>query len=87
MSDPKAPFQLYRQKPSSADSELEGFQTLLPTLEAWAQQLHLLKVKKQTKKTPTWVGMIGLFFHLMCLAGPAEGLKQTEQQADALSDN
>lgn len=31
--------------------------------------------------------MIGLFLHLMCLAGATEGLKQTEQQADALSDN
>uniref|UniRef100_H3DAH9 Centrosomal protein of 70 kDa n=1 Tax=Tetraodon nigroviridis TaxID=99883 RepID=H3DAH9_TETNG len=43
VSDPKAPLRLYRQKPSSADAELEEFQTLLPTLEAWAQQHHLLK--------------------------------------------
>lgn len=27
------------------------------------------------------------FFPLMCLAGPTEGLKQIERQADALSDN
>lgn len=47
MSDPRAPFRLYRQKPSAADAELEEFQTLLPTLEAWAQQLHLLKVQKK----------------------------------------
>ncbi|XP_068165580.1 centrosomal protein of 70 kDa isoform X2 [Antennarius striatus] len=39
LSNPKAPFQLHRQKLSSG---LE-FQTLLPTLEVWAQQLHLLQ--------------------------------------------
>ncbi|XP_056883130.1 centrosomal protein of 70 kDa isoform X2 [Takifugu flavidus] len=42
-SDHKAPLRLYRQNPSSVDARREEFQTLLPTLEAWAQQLHLLK--------------------------------------------
>lgn len=46
MSDHKAPLRLYRQNPSSVDARLEEFQTLLPTLEAWAQQLHLLKVNR-----------------------------------------
>ncbi|KAG7999412.1 Centrosomal protein of 70 kDa [Nibea albiflora] len=41
VTSPKAPFRLHRQKPSSVG--LSEFQTLLPTLEAWAQQLHLLK--------------------------------------------
>ncbi|XP_022066974.1 centrosomal protein of 70 kDa isoform X2 [Acanthochromis polyacanthus] len=41
--DPTAPLRLHRQKPSTADQELADFQALLPTLEAWAQQLHLLK--------------------------------------------
>lgn len=56
MTDPRAPFRLYRQKPSSADAELEEFQTLLPTLEAWAQQLHLLKVKQTKKEEITHMG-------------------------------
>ncbi|XP_037640854.1 centrosomal protein of 70 kDa isoform X2 [Sebastes umbrosus] len=38
VTDPNAPLRLHRQKPSSAD-----FHTVLPTLESWAQQLHLLK--------------------------------------------
>ncbi|XP_023117292.1 centrosomal protein of 70 kDa isoform X2 [Amphiprion ocellaris] len=41
--DPNAPLRLHRQKPSTADLELADFQPLLPTLEAWAQQQHLLK--------------------------------------------
>uniref|UniRef100_A0A3B5APH1 Centrosomal protein of 70 kDa n=1 Tax=Stegastes partitus TaxID=144197 RepID=A0A3B5APH1_9TELE len=41
--DPSAPFQLHKQKPSTIDSELTDFQALLPTLDLWAQQLHLLK--------------------------------------------
>lgn len=35
---PAAPLQLHRHKPSSE------FHNLLPTLDVWAQQLHLLKV-------------------------------------------
>uniref|UniRef100_UPI003AAD46F8 centrosomal protein of 70 kDa isoform X1 n=1 Tax=Centroberyx gerrardi TaxID=166262 RepID=UPI003AAD46F8 len=40
---PKAPLRLHRQKPSSVGLELAEFQGLLPTLEAWAQQLDSLK--------------------------------------------
>nr|XP_046238665.1 centrosomal protein of 70 kDa [Scatophagus argus] len=43
VTNPSAPFQLHRQKPSCVGLELADFQTLLPTLEVWAQQLHLLK--------------------------------------------
>ncbi|KAK1876525.1 Centrosomal protein of 70 kDa [Dissostichus eleginoides] len=38
VSDPNAPLRLHRTKPSSVE-----FHTILPTLEGWAQQLHLLK--------------------------------------------
>ncbi|XP_035533316.1 centrosomal protein of 70 kDa isoform X2 [Morone saxatilis] len=41
VTNPSAPFRLHRQKnPSVGPAD---FQTLLPTLEVWAQQLHLLK--------------------------------------------
>ncbi|XP_028427287.1 centrosomal protein of 70 kDa isoform X3 [Perca flavescens] len=43
VNNPNAPLRLHRQKPSSVGLELADFQTLLPTLEDWAQQLHLLK--------------------------------------------
>ncbi|KAM3585322.1 uncharacterized protein V6R79_014231 [Siganus canaliculatus] len=43
VSDPTAPLRLHRQKPSSISLERAEFQTVLPTLEIWAQQLHLLK--------------------------------------------
>lgn len=43
VTNPKAPFRLHRQKPSSISLEQAEFQTVLPTLEVWAQQLHLLK--------------------------------------------
>uniref|UniRef100_A0A8C9YG91 Centrosomal protein of 70 kDa n=1 Tax=Sander lucioperca TaxID=283035 RepID=A0A8C9YG91_SANLU len=43
VNNPNAPLRLHRQKPSSVGLELAEFQTLLPTLEDWAQQLHLLK--------------------------------------------
>lgn len=82
MSDHKAPFRLYRQNSSSGDARLEEFQTLLPTLEAWAQQLQLLKVNKIHMGWYYWT-----FHHLMCLVGPTEELKQTEWQSDALSDD
>ncbi|XP_063733468.1 centrosomal protein of 70 kDa isoform X2 [Eleginops maclovinus] len=38
VSDPNAPLHLHRNKTSSVE-----FHTILPTLEGWAQQLHLLK--------------------------------------------
>ncbi|KAM9333963.1 centrosomal protein of 70 kDa isoform 2-T2 [Symphorus nematophorus] len=43
VTNPRAPLGLHRQKPSSACSERAEFQTLVPTLEVWAQELHLLK--------------------------------------------
>ncbi|XP_034720771.1 centrosomal protein of 70 kDa isoform X2 [Etheostoma cragini] len=42
VNNPNAPMRLHRQKPS-VGLELAEFQTLLPTMEDWAQQLHLLK--------------------------------------------
>ncbi|XP_032361802.1 centrosomal protein of 70 kDa isoform X2 [Etheostoma spectabile] len=42
VNNPNAPLRLHRQKPT-VGLELAEFQTLLPTLEDWAQQLHLLK--------------------------------------------
>uniref|UniRef100_UPI0037E81F55 centrosomal protein of 70 kDa isoform X2 n=1 Tax=Semicossyphus pulcher TaxID=241346 RepID=UPI0037E81F55 len=42
VTNPRAPLRLHRQK------ELAEFQTLLPTLEVWAQQLHLLKDLQQS---------------------------------------
>lgn len=44
VTNPRAPLQLHRQKTCSVGLERAEFQTLVPTLEAWAQQLHLLKV-------------------------------------------
>uniref|UniRef100_A0A8C5DRG6 Centrosomal protein of 70 kDa n=1 Tax=Gouania willdenowi TaxID=441366 RepID=A0A8C5DRG6_GOUWI len=43
VTNPNAPLPLHRQKPSPNASDLAGFQALLPTLETWSQQLHLLK--------------------------------------------
>ncbi|KAM8871960.1 centrosomal protein of 70 kDa isoform 2-T2 [Synchiropus picturatus] len=43
LNDSDAPLQLSRQKPPSSDSsQLVEFQALLPKLELWAQQVHLL---------------------------------------------
>ncbi|XP_010743904.2 centrosomal protein of 70 kDa isoform X1 [Larimichthys crocea] len=57
VSNPKAPFRLHRQKSSSVG--LSEFQTLLPTLEVWAQQFHLLKdlqkgLNKLTARLMPW---------------------------------
>ncbi|KAM8903494.1 centrosomal protein of 70 kDa isoform 2-T2 [Spinachia spinachia] len=41
--DSNAPFQLHRQRPSSVGLDLAEFHTVVPTLEAWAQQLRLLE--------------------------------------------
>ncbi|XP_029924274.1 centrosomal protein of 70 kDa [Myripristis murdjan] len=43
VSSPKAPLRLHRQKPTSISVELADFQSVLPVLEAWAQQLHSLR--------------------------------------------
>ncbi|XP_047433072.1 centrosomal protein of 70 kDa isoform X2 [Mugil cephalus] len=43
VSNTNAPLRLHRQKPSAVALEPTDFQTLLPALEAWAQQLRLLK--------------------------------------------
>ncbi|XP_037333732.2 centrosomal protein of 70 kDa isoform X1 [Pungitius pungitius] len=43
VTDSSAPFQLHRQRPSSVGLDLAEFHSVLPTLEAWAQQLRLLK--------------------------------------------
>ncbi|KAM9328464.1 centrosomal protein of 70 kDa [Pholidichthys leucotaenia] len=43
VTNPRAPLRLHRQKPFTASLELNDFQDLLPTLEGWAQQLHLLR--------------------------------------------
>ncbi|XP_059183591.1 centrosomal protein of 70 kDa [Centropristis striata] len=43
LTSSNAPLRLHRQKASSVGFELAEFQPLLPTLELWAQQLHLLK--------------------------------------------
>lgn len=45
LTNPAAPFGLHRQKPVPFGWQDTDFQTLLPTLEFWAQQLCLLKVK------------------------------------------
>ncbi|XP_070711835.1 centrosomal protein of 70 kDa [Pempheris klunzingeri] len=42
-----APLGLHRQKPSCVGSQQAQFHSLLPTLEVWAQQLHLLKDLQQ----------------------------------------
>ncbi|KAM6958448.1 centrosomal protein of 70 kDa isoform 2-T2 [Tautogolabrus adspersus] len=47
-TNPRAPLRLHRQKASSAVSEPAEFQTLVPTVEVWAQQLHLLKDLQQS---------------------------------------
>uniref|UniRef100_A0A3Q3KV08 Centrosomal protein of 70 kDa n=1 Tax=Mastacembelus armatus TaxID=205130 RepID=A0A3Q3KV08_9TELE len=48
VTGPGAPLGLHRQKPSPIGlAVLDGFQSLAPTLEVWAQQLHLLKELQQ----------------------------------------
>ncbi|XP_074521024.1 centrosomal protein of 70 kDa [Halichoeres trimaculatus] len=51
LMNPKAPLQLHRKKLSTAGLEPAEFQTLLPTLEVWAQQLHLLKDLQKSLNT------------------------------------
>ncbi|CAK6965488.1 centrosomal protein of 70 kDa [Scomber scombrus] len=48
LTNPNAPLRLHRQKPSSVTLDSAEFQTLLPTLESWSQQLHLLKDLQHT---------------------------------------
>ncbi|XP_034533383.1 centrosomal protein of 70 kDa isoform X2 [Notolabrus celidotus] len=48
LTNPRAPLQLHRQKLSSAGSETAEFQTLMPALEVWARQLHLLQDLQQS---------------------------------------
>ncbi|XP_041637955.1 centrosomal protein of 70 kDa [Cheilinus undulatus] len=48
VTNPRAPLRLLRQKAPSAGLEPAEFQTLVPTLEVWAQQLHLLKDLQQS---------------------------------------
>ncbi|XP_040888601.1 centrosomal protein of 70 kDa isoform X2 [Toxotes jaculatrix] len=43
VANASAPSCLHRHEPSSVGLELSEFRSLLPTLEVWAQQLHLLK--------------------------------------------
>ncbi|XP_068563160.1 centrosomal protein of 70 kDa-like isoform X2 [Cebidichthys violaceus] len=43
VTNPSAPLRLHRQRPSSVGLDLAEFHTVLPTLEVWAQQIHLLK--------------------------------------------
>lgn len=50
---PSAPLQLHRQKPS-VGVDVTRFQSLVPTLKVWAQQLNLLKVNPD-KTTETFV--------------------------------
>lgn len=69
MTDSNGPFQ-----PSSVASDLAEFHTVVPTLEAWAQQLRLLKVnttcsgffvyqkKATTLATSLWKVMFLLFY-------------------------
>ncbi|XP_036947189.1 centrosomal protein of 70 kDa [Acanthopagrus latus] len=59
VTNPRAPLQLHRQKTCSVGLERAEFQTLVPTLEAWAQQLHLLKdlqqgLNKLTSRLMPW---------------------------------
>ncbi|XP_054483345.1 centrosomal protein of 70 kDa isoform X2 [Anoplopoma fimbria] len=59
VTNPSAPLRLHRQKPSSAGLELAEVHSLLPTLEVWAQQLHLLKdlqraLNKLTDRLMPW---------------------------------
>ncbi|XP_076580023.1 centrosomal protein of 70 kDa isoform X3 [Chaetodon auriga] len=59
VTSPKTPFRLHRQKPSSVGSQRAEFQSLLPTLEIWAQQLYLLQdlqrgLNKLTARVMPW---------------------------------
>ncbi|XP_073318564.1 centrosomal protein of 70 kDa [Pagrus major] len=47
VTNPRAPLQLHRQKNCSVGLERAEFHTLVPTLEVWAQQLHLVKALQQ----------------------------------------
>ncbi|GAA6225956.1 centrosomal protein of 70 kDa [Lates japonicus] len=47
VTSPSAPLRLHRDKPSFVGLELAEFNSLLPTLEVWSQQLQLLKELKQ----------------------------------------
>ncbi|XP_075993176.1 centrosomal protein of 70 kDa isoform X2 [Genypterus blacodes] len=61
LTNPKAPLRLHRQKPksSSVGVEVSEFQSVLPSLELWAQQLHLLRelqhgLNKLTERLMPW---------------------------------
>ncbi|XP_034408452.1 centrosomal protein of 70 kDa isoform X2 [Cyclopterus lumpus] len=59
VTNPSAPLRLHRQRPSSAGLDLAEFQTFLPTLEVWAQQLRLLEdlqraLNKLTARLMPW---------------------------------
>lgn len=63
-TNPAVPFGLRRRKPLPVGWQETDFQTLLPTLELWAQQLCLLKVK-----TPLSHTLLTLFRqnHFVCV--------------------
>lgn len=66
---------------------LNKFEALVPTLEMWAQQLHLLKVNPSHQQA-TMLPICLLTEHtcMWTLVGFAEGLKQTDWQTDTLAD-
>lgn len=65
MSNPKAPFQLHRQKPSSVGLDRAQFQTLLPVLEVWAQQFHLLKVNSIHPHAIVLLDFLNIFVYIL----------------------
>uniref|UniRef100_A0A671V983 Centrosomal protein of 70 kDa n=1 Tax=Sparus aurata TaxID=8175 RepID=A0A671V983_SPAAU len=87
VSSPRAPLQLHRQKTCSVGLERAEFQTLAPTLEAWAQQLHLLKdlqqgLNKLTSRLMPWQSTDGDH-------GAAEAVKVEDMmlQVDTMLEN
>lgn len=74
LTNPAAPFGLHRQKPLPFGWQETDFQTLLPTVEFWAQQLGLLKVK-----TPHSQTLFSVFFrlnHFACICFSFEDLRK-----------
>lgn len=79
VTNPVVPFGLHRRKPVPVGWQETDFQTLLPTLELWAQQLCLLKVKIPLSHAVLTLlrrnNFAGFFFSFW---GPEKGFKQTE---------
>ncbi|XP_044043804.1 centrosomal protein of 70 kDa isoform X3 [Siniperca chuatsi] len=87
VTNPKAPLRLHRQKSSSVGLELAEFQTLLPSLEVWAQQLHLLKDLQRALNKLTGRLMPGQLSDGGCNAAEAVKVEDMMLLVDTMLEN